>query len=62
MGKESNKMSLKYEMQPTNSNRTESKNHSDIYNKNHCNISDQVDIQELLLANSKSLIDNCDIS
>ncbi len=48
-------------MPPTNLNRTESESYSDICSKNHRDISDGVSIQQLLLDNSKSPIDNCDI-
>ena len=40
---------------------TKSKSNGDICSKNYYNISDKVGVLELLLDNSKGLIDNCDI-
>ncbi len=48
-------------MLPTDSDRTKSKSYGDICSKNHHNISDRVGIQELLLDDSKDLINNRDI-
>ena len=48
-------------MPPTNPDCTKSKSHGDICSKNHHNINDKVAVQQLLLANSKSLIENYDI-
>ncbi len=55
-------MSWTEEMPPTDLDRTESKVHGDICSKNHCNISDGVGVQQLLLDDSKGPIDNFDIS
>ena len=59
--KEDNEVSWTEKMPSTNPNCTKSKSHSDICSKNHYNISDEVDIQELLSDNSKGPINNCDI-
>ena len=62
MSKEDNEVFWIEEILPINSNCIKSKNHGNIYSKNHCDISDGVSIQELLLDNLKSHIDNYDIS
>ena len=49
-------------MPPTDPDCTKSKSHGNICSKNHCDTSEEVDIQELLSNNSKYHIDNCDIS
>lgn len=51
----------KEEMPPINLDCTKSKSHGDICSKNHLDISDGVGVQELLLDNSISLIDTCDM-
>ncbi len=61
MGRESNEVSWTEEMPLTNPNCTESESHGDICSKNHCDISDRVSFQQLLLDNSKGPIDNFDI-
>lgn len=43
-------------------NCTESESYGNICSKNHCNLSDKLDVQELMLDNSKDTIDNCKIS
>ncbi len=54
-------MSWTEEMPPSDPDRTKSESHDDICSKNHRNISDGLDVQQLLSDNSKSPIDNCDI-
>ncbi len=61
MGREDNEVSWIEEMPPSDPDRTKSESHGDICSKNHCDISDGVGVQQLLLDNSKGLIDNCDI-
>lgn len=61
MCRESNEMSCIEKMPPTNPDCTKNKSYSDICSKNHRNISDGVDIQQLLSDNSKDPIDNYDI-
>lgn len=61
MGKKDDEVFRTEEMPPTNFNCTKNKYHDNIYSKNYYNVSDRVSIQELLLDNSKCLINNCDI-
>ncbi len=61
MGREANEMSWIKEMPPTDPDHIESESHADICSKNNCNISDGVDVQELLSDNPKGSIHNYDI-
>lgn len=56
-----NEMFWTNEMPSTNPNCTKSESHGNIYSKNYRDISNRMDIQELLSDNSKGPIDNYDI-
>ncbi len=61
MGKEGNKVSWTKEMAPANPNRTKSKSYNDICSKNYYNINNGVGVQQLLLDDTKSSINNYNI-
>lgn len=62
MGKKDSKVSYIKEIIPTKLYFFKNKSHRNICTKNYYNISDQVSVLQLLLDNSKSFINNYDIS
>ncbi len=61
MRREGNEISKTEKIPLTDPDFSESEIHGDICSKNHYNISDGIDIEQLLSDNSKGSIDNCDI-